>query len=371
MKRMLAMVLALAMLCCLTACGKSENVKNYEAMLEAVGEVTVESDEAIKAAEDAYELLTDEEKEKVDNGKDVVALREQYKEACATARVNAVEKLIEEIGEVTAESKDKLEAAEKAYNDLVNEEQERVSNRAVLTDARANYDKAVLQEKASKVVAAIDAIGTVTAESKQAISDARSAYNKLTAQEKELVTNFSTLEAAEKQLDSLRESIRVQAVQDHSPNYRVEYDKMQGITWYMHNSMPEYIDVRSYLIPYIGVSDSGNAWICIRYNYTGDDWIFWKSATVMADGEKNFLIPSSYFDIVHDNDGGLVWEWYDECLDYNAAMDSAKIDMLNRIANSSETIVRFQGDDYYYDLTVTQEDKALIREVLTFYEKLI
>ena len=368
MRRILAVVLTVAMMCTLASCGKSENVRSYEALVDAVGEVTVNSDEAIKAAEDAYALLTDEEKAKVE---DVAGLRDQYEEACAVERITAVEKLINDIGAVTLDSKDLVEAAENAFNALVKEEQDRVANKATLTEARANYDKAVLQDKAQQVIAAIDAIGTVTVDSKKAITDARSAYNKLTSEEKELVTNLTVLEAAEKQLKTVRESLRTQAIQEHSSQYRVEYDKMQGITWYMHNSMPEYIDTRSYLIPYIGVSDSGNAWICIRYNYTGDDWIFWRNATVMADSKKDYLIPSSYYDIVHDNDAGLVWEWYDDCLDYNAAMDSSDIDMLNRIANSAETIVRFQGNDYYYDLTITQGDKALIRDVLTFYEKLI
>jgi hypothetical protein len=44
--------------------------------------------------------------------------------------------------------------------------------------------------------------------------------------------------------------------------------------------------------------------------------------------------------------------------------------MLKQIANSKETIVRFQGDNYHYDLTVKSSDKTAINQVLTAYEAL-
>ena len=40
------------------------------------------------------------------------------------------------------------------------------------------------------------------------------------------------------------------------------------------------------------------------------------------------------------------------------------------IANSSETLVRFQGDDDSHDFTVSAGDKEAIRQVLTAYDAL-
>lgn len=65
--RPLALLLGLALLFSLAACGKSEYVKNAEALIAAIGEVSVESEEAIEAAEKAYDALTDEDKAKVEN----------------------------------------------------------------------------------------------------------------------------------------------------------------------------------------------------------------------------------------------------------------------------------------------------------------
>nr|MBQ8245039.1 hypothetical protein [Oscillospiraceae bacterium] len=67
MKRVLTAILALVLVLALYGCGKTEAVKNVESMIDALGTVTAESLEAVNAAMDAYEALTDEEKETVSN----------------------------------------------------------------------------------------------------------------------------------------------------------------------------------------------------------------------------------------------------------------------------------------------------------------
>lgn len=66
-KKTISLALVLAMLLSLCACGKSEAVSNVEALIEAIGEVSADSENAVIAAEEAYNALTDKEKEKVEN----------------------------------------------------------------------------------------------------------------------------------------------------------------------------------------------------------------------------------------------------------------------------------------------------------------
>ena len=87
---------------------------------------------------------------------------------------------------------------------------------------------------------------------------------------------------------------------------------------------------------------------------------------IVSDGEIYYKNPY-YYDIIHDNDSE-VWEVWDEVLDAGAEMDDYSIQMLQQIANSEETIIRFQGDDYHYDLTISASDKKAIKNVLTAYE---
>ena len=67
MKQVLALCLCLALLLALAGCGKSEYVKNAEALIDAIGEVTADSGEAIEAAQKAYDALTEDDKAKVEN----------------------------------------------------------------------------------------------------------------------------------------------------------------------------------------------------------------------------------------------------------------------------------------------------------------
>lgn len=231
----------------------------------------------------------------------------------------------------------------------------------------ANNDEKVetTEDKASEVVAVIDSLGDISLDSKEKIDEAKKAYNALSSDEKSEVSNYNVLETAISNYEKLAKAEKEKALSAYKSNFDVDYDKVEGIYWYMPKNMPDYIDERCYIIPYIGVQD-GKAWIGIRYNYTEDDWIFWETLTIVADGEKTVKYVGS-MNTVRDNDGGVVWEWYDDMLNYNAPMDTEEIVMLQKIANSDETIIRFEGDEYYYDLTVSAKDKAMIKDVLEMY----
>lgn len=138
------------------------------------------------------------------------------------------------------------------------------------------------------------------------------------------------------------------------------YDKVEGISWYKSKNEPYYADTRSFVLPYIGVNDSGSKWLRLVFHYTGSDWIFFDKVTIMVDGEKYYK-EFDYFDVDRNNGGGNVWEWAD------ISPTSNDIEMLKAIAASSETIVRFQGDTYHYDLTVKSTDKTAIKDVLDAY----
>ena len=77
-----AVVLISFIICCmLGGCGKSEAVKSVEALIDGIGEVTLDSENAIKEAEEAYNSLTDKEKEQVENA-DQIEIKKQELEDC-------------------------------------------------------------------------------------------------------------------------------------------------------------------------------------------------------------------------------------------------------------------------------------------------
>ena len=67
MKKAVIFIVSIVLCVSLCACGKSEAVKSAEDAISAIGEVSVDSGDAIANAEKLYGILTDAEKEKVEN----------------------------------------------------------------------------------------------------------------------------------------------------------------------------------------------------------------------------------------------------------------------------------------------------------------
>ena len=126
-----------------------------------------------------------------DNGNSGTTDDAQQKKDQAAA--DKVEKLIDAIGTVTVNSETRIKKARNAYDRLTDAQKKLVSNYQDLKDAEKDLKKA----KVSYVEDLIDSIGNVTLNSKTKINRARTAYDKLDKSLKDDVGNLSVLEAAE------------------------------------------------------------------------------------------------------------------------------------------------------------------------------
>ena len=144
---------------------------------------------------------------------------------------------------------------------------------------------------------------------------------------------------------------------------RMEEDMVRGMRFYYSKAQPIYADDRCFVLPYLG-QQGDNTWLCAQYHYTEDDWIFFNKITFAVDDARYYKFANRS-DLVRDNDNGYVWEFIN-----TGDVSESEIEIFWAIANSTQTIVRFEGDEYYYDFTVSTEDKDAIREVLTAYEAL-
>ena len=204
----------------------------------------------------------------------------------------------------------------------------------------------------------------MTLDSGDAIQAAKDMLKKLSKEDAAKVTNADVLKTAAETLKTLKK----EQAESLLSNMRKDEDKVQRMTFYYPSAWKFYsngswvADQRCFMLPYIG-RDANHAWLRLVYNFTDYDWVFFKKVTVAAD-EERFTDSFKYFDVVHDNSGGRVWEYID------VDVYDADIKMLWAVASSQETIIRFEGDDYSYDFTVKDSDKAAIREALTAYEAL-
>ena len=181
-------------------------VAAVKALIDAIGEVTLDSGDAIDAARTAYDKLPEAKKVLVDNYEKLTAAEEAYTALVDAAAAKAVDDLIDAIGEVTADSGDAIKAARAAYDALTDTQKELVKNYEKLTAAEEAYTALVDAAAAKAVDDLIDAIGEVTADSGDAIKAARAAYDALTDTQKELVKNYEKLLAAEELYEELTAS---------------------------------------------------------------------------------------------------------------------------------------------------------------------
>ena len=182
--------------------------KAVDDMIDAIGEVTLASEEAITAARAAYEALTEAQQAEVKSYDKLTAAEARLADLKAA---KAVDDMIDAIGEVTLESEGAIDAARAAYEALTEAQQAEVKSYDKLTAAEAR----LADLKAAKAVDdMIDAIGEVTLESEGAIDAARAAYEALTEAQQAEVKSYDKLTAAEARLAVLKPAKPVEKLID-------------------------------------------------------------------------------------------------------------------------------------------------------------
>ncbi len=176
------------------------------AMIDALGEVTIDQEFILAEMRANYNAMSMDRRLKITNY-DTMRLAERR---MSELKAERVEKMIEAIGEVTLDKEQAIRDARAAFLKLTAQEQYMVQNIDVLNAAEAAIAQLKAKQKAvEKVIEKIDAIGEVTLESEAAIQDAREAYDKLDDAQKVLVTNYDVLVAAEARLAKLKSNAQL------------------------------------------------------------------------------------------------------------------------------------------------------------------
>ncbi len=335
---------------------RPETVINADKLISDIGNVTIDSEDAIIGAEKAVEALSEEERLQLRKLEKLEKAREEFNSLLTEKEIKEIEDAISSIGGVTIESEEKIKEVRELYDESSDEVKAGVKNIATLEKAEKDFSAL----NVDRVIECINKIGNVSLKSEEKITEALDAYNSLTEDDKTKVTNIKTLNAAEKKYNELKAADKKKRLNAALSKLNSKYDRVEGITWYQPKAYPQYTDTRNFVLPYIGKRDSGTSWLRLRMNYTGDDWIFWTEITFLIDGERSYK-SFRYSDIERDNDYGDVWEYGD------SPVYDSDIELLKKIANSKETIVRFEGT-YRKDITISASDKTAIKQVLAAYE---
>lgn len=212
-----------------------------------------------------------------------------------------------------------------------------------------------IMKKAQELESAIKAKEIDLAEIlEEELLDALSDGTELTSDEKNAIVDASgKLEKAKAgQMKPFRKKFSQYLSQMNTK--KNEFDE---ITWHSDKSSPEYSDVYAFYLYYGTNSDGSANGLRLRVQYTSDDWLFFDSFKVLADGKTQTLYPE---EVERDNGGGSIWEWSDEPLEtYNEGEQ-----LIADIINSKDAKIRFEGDQYYSIKPITQQQKQALKNVV-------
>ena len=143
------------------------------------------------------------------------------------------------------------------------------------------------------------------------------------------------------------------------------HDAMRDITWYKNSASPKYDNTNTFYL-YFGIADDQVLTpLRLKITYASDSWLFVKSVWGKADGKKIAIpqvsAPLSGWE--RDNGSGKIWEWSDAPIE-----DAQDIASLRQIALSKEVTLRFEGQQYYSDRTLSGAQLQAIREMISAYE---
>ena len=184
------------------------NASQVVSAIDSIGDVTLDSKAKIDEVRSSYDALTDYEKTLVSNYETLTNAEAAYNELRQNKDVAiTVEDAISAIGDVeyTEESKAKIDAARSQFDALTDLQKELVSNYELLVNAEARYEELVNDKNlALETEQLINDIGTVTIDSKEKIEAARAKYDSLSGVQQILVSNYETLTKAEKRLADIQ-----------------------------------------------------------------------------------------------------------------------------------------------------------------------
>ena len=185
----LALLLCLALLCALFAGCQSSEAARTDELLSSL-DVNVPDEEAVEAAREAFDALSEKERESLENAAALL-------EAEASLRAREVDELIAGLGEITLDSGEAIEKARSAYDALDADALSRVTALDALTEAEAQFHRLRVEDAAAKIDALIDGVGEVTLESGEAIAAARAALEAADSEVLAAVKGAPALEQAE------------------------------------------------------------------------------------------------------------------------------------------------------------------------------
>ena len=208
MKKLLCVLLALTMLLAFCGC-ENKAALAVEEQINALGQITLESGDAITAAEVAFNSLDPKDRLEVRNSAALAAAMVTYENLQEKEQADIIDQLIRDLRPITVNSAKALTNAENLYNSADIEVKLKVKNFPEMVDAFQLYRFLCIDQVEVKITA----IGEVTLESGDKIRIAQNAYDALSEEDKPWVYNSYDLQQAQETFKALQEQGETEAAE--------------------------------------------------------------------------------------------------------------------------------------------------------------
>lgn len=309
------------------------------AAIAAIGQVTIDKKDAIFAACDLYDALTEAQKALVTDYPVLKAAVTTYQDLVVVLPVIEQIDALGNVADISLDSEAAISAAIRAYNDLTGEQQLLVSNYGILEAAATVYDSLV---RVKTTIDLISQIGTVSQASGQQIADARAAFDSLDTSEQKQVTNFRVLENAE---------AAYVALANPQVNENTGTDRIQGNTATLEDLRNRSSSGTDGTNP----SEAGNGTVSTAANGT--------ESGGASSGEDGAAASDGYEDGMEETEDGTLPEWLEKQLSgENDEADEASL--LAELANlrKRKNVLRVLGIIFTACLVLTGAFIAALRK---------
>lgn len=144
--------------------------------------------------------------------------------------------------------------------------------------------------------------------------------------------------------------------------FRIKKDEFSDNAWVEPAGAPKYRNqngVYCYFASKDGEAPSNFRFV---YQYCAEDWLFIESMIFNIDGDNIRISPDMERDC---GNGGKIWEWCDESVNYS--ISGINEEFIRRIANAKTVKVKMNGSQYYDTRTLSAAQIKSIKDTYEYY----
>ena len=182
-----------------------QDADEIDRLIDSVGEVTLESGERIDKARAAFDAADKEVQAAVHMLPDLEKAEDRFHGLNVAQAAGEIDALIDAIGEVTLENGESVNAAREAYDIAEEEIKAEVTKLPILIEAEEKLIYLGKKVQAEEMDALIATLGTITPESEEAVREVRDRFEQLPEDIRMLVETADIIDKAEYALQGLKD----------------------------------------------------------------------------------------------------------------------------------------------------------------------